>query len=145
MIQFDYIPPWKQTCPLKIDGWKMYSPLKEVPFQGTWDMLVFRGVICFKWLGWNHQLVFSGFFSKFRGGFWRPIQTFNVPNPGSSSRNPGSFFLTTKFGDWKGGWVEIRCFFWICLDLLSGSYKWCKTFHGYVSEWRTQTDFIPIQ
>ena len=34
------IPPWKPTCPLKIDGWKMYSLLKwslfrrHVSFQG---------------------------------------------------------------------------------------------------------------
>ena len=36
--------PWKLTCPLKIDGWKMYSLLKNSsPSLG--DMLVFGGVV----------------------------------------------------------------------------------------------------
>ncbi len=34
---------WKLTCPLKINGWKIYVLLKLVPFLG--DILVFRGVI----------------------------------------------------------------------------------------------------
>jgi len=35
--------PRKPTCPLKINGWKMYIfPIEIVPFLG--DMLSFRGV-----------------------------------------------------------------------------------------------------
>ena len=35
-------PAWKLTCPLKINGWKMYSLYWNSPFLG--DMLVFGGV-----------------------------------------------------------------------------------------------------
>ena len=29
------LPPGKLTCPLKINGWKMYVRIEIVPFQGT--------------------------------------------------------------------------------------------------------------
>ena len=43
----DRLHPWKLTCPLKIDGWKMYSLLKWSLFRG--HSLVFRGAFIWEW------------------------------------------------------------------------------------------------
>ena len=58
--KISHILPWKLTCPLKIDGWKMYSLLKWSLFKGH---VSFQGCICWrfgkflwkKWIIWSFQ------------------------------------------------------------------------------------------